>query len=482
MKKKNTLFKTIAIIFFILVVLSWIIPTSRVSGTEVISSDLARVSLHQIFEYPWAGPQAAAKTVLFILAVGGFYGVLGITGKYRNCLEKIAKSMKGKEELFLVVISALFVILSSVFGLDILLFIFIPAIISIILLLGYDKLTAYLIGFISPLIGIIGSTYSAYIAGYTNQLFSLTYKNGLLTKIALLVICFVVFIAFTLKHARKVLNKNNDKDTYDYLGEKTQSKKPSWPLYVIFGLLLVLLIVGYTDWEGVFGITFFTDLHTNIQEFTIKDVTVLKYLFDGTEQLGKWTIDSYTFILILSTFIISLIYNIKLDDSLEAYANGIKKSLKSAALVGFAYCVVFIAFYHGYIVTILDFISNTCGFGLAKLVNITWLQEIIHLVFASLSTMISTLMNIDYLYLASTVGTFMSTAYADYSLLIGIAMQAIYGLTLIIAPTSTLLILGLTSLDINYKDYLKKIWKLVLELLLVIFVIIILLVIVKSHI
>ena len=90
MKKKNTLFKSIAIMFLVLVVLSWIIPTSRVSGTEVISSDLARVSLHQLFEYPWAGPQASAKTVLFILAVGGFYGVLGITGKYRNCLEKIA--------------------------------------------------------------------------------------------------------------------------------------------------------------------------------------------------------------------------------------------------------------------------------------------------------------------------------------------------------------------------------------------------------
>ena len=116
MKKKNTLFKSIAIMFLVLVVLSWIIPTSRVSGTEVISSDLARVSLHQLFEYPWAGPQASAKTVLFILAVGGFYGVLGITGKYRNCLEKIAKSMKGKEELFLIIVSLISVLLSSVFG------------------------------------------------------------------------------------------------------------------------------------------------------------------------------------------------------------------------------------------------------------------------------------------------------------------------------------------------------------------------------
>ena len=95
---------------------------------------------------------------------------------------------------------------------------------------------------------------------------------------------------------------------------------------------------------------------------------------------------------------------------------------------------------------------------------------------------IATAINIDYLYVASTVGTFLSVAYADYTLLISIIMQAIYGLTLFVAPTSTLLILGLTSLDINYKDWLKKSWKLVLELLLVIFIIIILLVIVKSHI
>ena len=87
--------------FLVLVVLSWIIPTSRVSGTEVISSDLARVSLHQLFEYPWAGPQASAKTVLFILAVGGFYGVLGITGKYRNCLEKNCKIYERKRRTIL---------------------------------------------------------------------------------------------------------------------------------------------------------------------------------------------------------------------------------------------------------------------------------------------------------------------------------------------------------------------------------------------
>ena len=33
-----------------------------------------------------------------ILAVGGFYGVLSKTNVYRNTLEKIAKSLKGKSQ------------------------------------------------------------------------------------------------------------------------------------------------------------------------------------------------------------------------------------------------------------------------------------------------------------------------------------------------------------------------------------------------
>lgn len=55
---------------------------------------------------------------------------------------------------------------------------------------------------------------------------------------------------------------------------------------------------------------------------------------------------------------------------------------------------------------------------------------------------------------------------------LAIITQSFYGLTMLIAPTSTLLILGLTYLDIPYVEWLKKSWKLLLELFVVIVIII----------
>ena len=111
--KKNTLFKVIAIMFLVFAVLSWIIPASQASGSEM-DIGLSRVSLHKLIDYPYLTTLYFSQTLVFILLVGGFYGVLGTTGKYRNCLEKIAKSMKGKESLFLIITAAVLAILNSV--------------------------------------------------------------------------------------------------------------------------------------------------------------------------------------------------------------------------------------------------------------------------------------------------------------------------------------------------------------------------------
>ena len=92
--KKNTLFKIIAITAFVLAVLSWILPASATSGTELASLGLVRVSLYEFLYYPLLAVQFFLQPFLFVLAVGGLYGILNETGKYRNILEKIAKSLK----------------------------------------------------------------------------------------------------------------------------------------------------------------------------------------------------------------------------------------------------------------------------------------------------------------------------------------------------------------------------------------------------
>lgn len=467
--KKNTMFKIIAIMAMVAFVLSWIIPASSASGSSITSLGPIRVSLYNIIEYPYLALQFFLQPLLFILAVGGLYGILSETGKYRNKLEKIAKSMKGKETLFLVLTAFVLAALSSVFGLNLMLFIFIPALIGIILLMGYNKITAFLTTFISPLIGVIGSTYGLYITGYINQIVGTSFETEIVAKVALFVISFVIFTAFLIKYANKTRNKDqvNEEELTLLLGEKKQSKKASWPLFVVMGLLFVLLILGYTDWQSVFGTTFFTDLHSTLTvDFTIGDHAILGYLFDGLKNFGKWYYSEMIVMIIIASIILSFVYGLKIDNGLKAFGKGVVSLLKPAFIVIFAYVMVLVSAYHPYIVTITDWIvtliSKTSGvFG-----------QIVYIIMISLNTVISSVFNVEMLYVAQSTLPYLSSVYSETANSLAIITQSIYGLTSFVAPTSTMMLLGLTYLGISYKEWLKTSWKLVLELLAVIIVII----------
>ena len=114
--KKNMLFKLLIALALYLWVLTWIIPSAAASGSNITQKDIYRMSLYSVLEYPWLTVQYFLQQLLFLLAVGGLYGILKETGKYRSILETIAKSMKGKENAFLVVVALVLAILSSVFG------------------------------------------------------------------------------------------------------------------------------------------------------------------------------------------------------------------------------------------------------------------------------------------------------------------------------------------------------------------------------
>lgn len=472
--KKNTLFKTIAILFLGLSVLTWIIPASQADGAEIMSLGLYRVSLYNLVEYPYLSIQYFLQTLIFILAVGGMYGVLYSTDKYRNVLDRIAKSMKGKENIFLIVVAFVLAALSSVFGLNLLLFAFIPFICGIILIMGYDKITAMLVTFMSTLIGVIGGTYGQYITGYINDIIGTTYQTEVVAKVGLFVLSFIVFISFTLKHAKETKKQNEviESDEKLFIAEKKNSKKPSWPIFAVMGALLVLMILGYTNWSGAFNIKFFTDLHETITEWAIGEHTVIAYLINGISEFGQWNLAEYTIMVIIATLLFKVFYNVKTDRFLESFGSGVKTALKPAFIVVFAYIVVFIAAYHPYLVTVVDFLCNTVGNGLADLIGVSFISDIIYVIFAGISTVLTSVMNIEMLYVVQSTLPYMSSLYAEASNSLAIIVQAFYGLTSFVAPTSTMMILGLEYLGIPYKEWLKKSYKLVLELLAIVFIVI----------
>lgn len=460
--KKNGLLKIIGILALIIMVLSWIIPSSYYSGSTVIDLGTMPVGIFDLLSYPFLSFQYFIQTVVFILTVGTLYGVLANTGKYRNILEKLVKRLKGKEQLFMVIITLILTALSSILGLNLMMFVFIPALVAIILLMGYDKITAFLITIIPMFIGMIGSTYSIYINGYINQVIGITgFDNDLLTKVALLVIGYVIYIMFTLNYAKKAKKaKLDSEEEIPFIGEKKQVKKASWPIYVIFAIIFILLILAPTPWADVFGVEFFSKLHETITDWTIGEYPLVANLLGYLEGFGSWTYLEISMIIFAAAIIIGFTYKQKLSEIIDNMLNGLKKMLKPALLVSFSMMIIIMTAYHPFYITITDYIIN--------------LSDNFNIFLTSFITIIGSVLNVDMIYLAQSsipliAGTFPATEAINS---LAIITQSFYGLTMLIAPTSTLLILGLTYLDIPYVEWLKKSWKLLLELFVVIVIII----------
>jgi len=465
---EKTTLKLIILISVYLALLSWIIDSASTSGGEVASLGLRRMSLYNFIEYPYLTLQFFLQPLLFILAVGGLYGVLSETGKFRNKLEKIAKSLKGKEIAFLIITSFLLAAINSITGLNLILFIVIPAIVGIVLLMGYDKITAFLTGFIPPIIGIIGSTYAYQINGYINQIVGSEYSTEMVAKVALFILSFLIYTSVLISHAKKVKGKDAKVTEEDlaFLGEKKQSKKASWPIFLIMGLLLLVAILGCTNWLKVFEIEFFNELHTTITTWSVKDHTIVAYLIGDIKSFGNWTVAEMTVMVLISSLLLSVIYKLKLNDGIKAFGKGVLKVVKPAILLTIACAIVITTAYHPFLVTITDWMIGS----IVKVGGIG--GELLFILMGSLNTMLSTILNIDMIYVVQATVPYIVATYPDYANVIAIMTQSIYGLTLLVAPTSTLLLLGLTYLEIPYKEWLKASWKLFTGLLVIILIII----------
>ncbi len=461
--KKNKLFKILAITMVVIALLTWFIPAGNYSG-EFIDGGLQRLGFIDFCQYlilPFF-QSMFIEVLLFLLSVGAFYGILSKTGVYKSSIEKIAKKFKKKGTLVLIIIAALMAILSSVGGYGLLLFAFIPMIISIILLMGYDKITAFLITFGSMLIGIMCATFGGVEA--TLSVLNLTYTSQIFFKLGLFVVSFVIFILFTLKISKKKSKEEKFEDKF--LGNETSKKKPC-ALWIIYTLVFILFVLGCTKWSESFGIDIFSKFHEWLMAISIKDFNIFNNILgNSTVAFGNWSYFQMSVVLIVAALIIAAIYKVK---TFEAILDGIKTIVKPALLVIFSYGILILIVNSGMFTTLMSYVLTPL-----KKLNIlsALLSVVINIIGSFLHIELPYVANF---YLPYLAGTF-TESYAPA--ILNVMTQATYGLTMFIAPTSLFLLLGLSYLEISYCEWLKKIWKLIVALLLVIIILIIIMLLV----
>ena len=264
MKKYSTLL-VVVITILLVALLSWFLPITYLNG-ELIEAESNPAGIMNVLAYPGFTFYNFIYVFVYLLGIGGIYGLLNKTGAYRIILEKVANHVKGREILCLIITVLLISLVVSFTGFTFEALLILPFIAGVVLLLGYDKVTSAMITVGSISVGIIGTTFSKLVMGNFNTILGTNYTDLVIVKAVLLVVCAAILILNVILHTRKMEKTRNSEEGF-LVPEKVHGNKPKvWPLVVILSTFLLIMIVSTIDWEGAFNITFFKDLLVTIKE------------------------------------------------------------------------------------------------------------------------------------------------------------------------------------------------------------------------
>ena len=201
MKKHNS-FKVVLITIFVVALCSWIFPSAQFS-TQLIEGERFQVGLFDVFSYPMVALYYFMNIFVFVIACGAFYGVAYRIPAYKKLLEKITAGFKGRENIFLVLMIILIAALVSVTGISFPIVFIFPLVISIILMMGYNKLVAASVTVGSTIVGIAGTTLGTTTVGYVNYILGTDTFDEMITKVIILVVLTVLLVANVLLYAKK---------------------------------------------------------------------------------------------------------------------------------------------------------------------------------------------------------------------------------------------------------------------------------------
>ena len=526
--KKNSIFKVILLTILCVAVCTWIFPTAQFNGQLTVIKKFDEKALVGIFDlgsYVLDLFRYFPYILVTTLSIGAFYGVAYRIPAYRVLLDTIVEKFKGKESIFLVTIIVLVSAIVSVTGLSFgMLFVF-PFIISVILLMGYNKLVAASTTVGSVMVGLIGTTVGTKSVDYINYLLNVKTTDQMVVKVILLLVGMVLLSLHVISYSKKTKNDTDRvlefvpggadmtkpikvvKDEVKEVEVKTTTKKKTTasktttkktttkkkapakkttktkandaasssvkvvknkkvsiiPFIVIFDLVLILIAVGSFDWTGIVSAKWPADALKAVRDFKIGGFPILAKLIGSETSLNAFGSWSLNVEVPMMIMLATCIMAFIYGVKFDKFIEGIVDGIRKAFVPAF---FMFIAYMVLIIATYHPFQLNITKFFLDITGGLNVITMTIIAFFASL-------FNVETIYTAQSTLPYVSsviTKTGDLKI-IAVIFQAVYGLAMLIVPTSAVLIGTLAYLEIPYTQWIKHIWKLFLELLAVLVVI-----------
>lgn len=454
-----------AIIFALMVifaVLTWIVPSGsyqrqEVNGREVTVAgtyeqsektyideetgdevDL-RQGVFDVLQAPTRGIQEAIEVVAFILIVGGSFQVITKTGAITSGMGRVVRRFKNKDILIIPIAMVLFALGGTSFGMAEETLPFFAIFMPIMMAMGFDSMTAFMVVFVGARTGYIASTINPFNVLIAQGILGIQGNPQLWLRMIAWVVLTAVAITWVVLYARRV--KKNPESSITF--EDDIAKK----------------------------VEFAADESALDAEFTGRQKGVLAVFIAGMCLIiwglvtQGWYMNEISAVFLAMGLLAGVIAGFSQDVIAQEYVAGIADFAFSAIVVGLARGILVIASDGMIIDTILNALATGLG-GIPAVLFTTLLYAVENL----LAILVPS---------SSGLAALTAPIFGPLTELMGLNPEAaVWALSMgsatmsLICPTSAILVAGLGVCKIKLGQWWKTVWKffLVVSLINIVFV------------
>lgn len=454
-----------AIIFALMVifaVLTWIVPSGsyqrqEVNGREVTVAgtyeqsektyideetgdevDL-RQGVFDVLQAPTRGIQEAIEVVAFILIVGGSFQVITKTGAITSGMGRVVRRFKNKDILIIPIAMVLFALGGTSFGMAEETLPFFAIFMPIMMAMGFDSMTAFMVVFVGARTGYIASTINPFNVLIAQGILGIQGNPQLWLRMIVWVVLTAVEITWVVLYARRV--KKNPESSITF--EDDIAKK----------------------------VEFAADESALDAEFTGRQKGVLAVFIAGMCLIiwglvtQGWYMNEISAVFLAMGLLAGVIAGFSQDVIAQEFVAGIADFAFSAIVVGLARGILVIASDGMIIDTILNALATGLG-GIPAVLFTTLLYAVENL----LAILVPS---------SSGLAALTAPIFGPLTELMGLNPEAaVWALSMgsatmsLICPTSAILVAGLGVCKIKLGQWWKTVWKffLVVSLINIVFV------------
>lgn len=407
--------------------------------------------LSDVVMAPISGLNDAIDICLFVLLIGGFLGVITVTGALDAGIGAVVKNLNGKELLLIPVLMFVFSLGGTSFGMAEETIAFAALVTTTMMVAGFDPLVSAATLILGAGSGVLGSTVNPFLVSISISALSGVgiQANQVIVMgigIVLWLSSLLISILFVMRYAKKVKNNpqdtllseaelNNAKEAFLHNSEEviefTTKRKIALSLFVF---TFIVMVLGIIPWE-TFGVTLFA-----------------KTSFLTGSSLGSWWFSDLGSWFLLMSIVIGILYGLKEKEIVSSFVTGAADMVGVALVIGISRGISVIMASTGLDAYVLDVASSILS-GMSPII-FTNVAYIIYMVLAFFIPSTSGLAGLS----IPIFGPLVAKLGFAPEIIISI-LSAGSGIVNLVTPTSGVIMGSLTIAKVEYSTWLKFVGK-----------------------